>query len=175
MASPRILIYLLRRDLRLADNPVFHAASTAHSQSPHTHLLPLYVFTPPQVEVSGFLASASTPSPYPTARSAVGGFWRCGKHRAKFLAESIWDLHDALREVGSGLSVRVGTAKDVVKGLLDEYAEGGDSKGEVVGVWMTGEEAVEEKREESEVRELVEARGKEFKLWSDEKYFVDEY
>ena len=172
MSPPRILIYLLRRDLRLSDNPILHALATAHSQSPFTHLLPLYVFAPPQIEVSGFLSPSSAPYPYPTARSAVGGFWRCGKRRAQFVAESVWGVHDALREAGSGLCVRVGTAREVVRGLLEGYQ---GEKGEVVGVWMTGEEAVEERREEREVREVVKGEGKEFKLWRDEKYFADEY
>ena len=173
MAPPRILIYLLRRDLRLADNHVFHSIANTHSQSPFTHLLPLYVFSPPQIEVSGFLSSADTPYPYPSSRSAVGGFWRCGKFRAQFLAESVWGLHDALKDAGSDLCVRVGTVSDVVKGLLEAYGKDGE-KGEVVGLWMTGEEAVEERREENELKAVVEGAGKEFRLWQDEKYFVDE-
>ena len=172
MSPPRVLIYLLRRDLRVADNPVLHALATAHSQAPFTHLLPLYVFAPPQIETSGFLrAPDATPHPYPAARSTVGGFWRCGRRRAQFVAESVWGAHDALRAAGSGLCVRVGTAREVLQGLLEGYR---GERGEVVGVWMTGEEAVEERREEREVRAVVEGAGKEFRLWRDEKYFVDE-
>ena len=174
MSPPRVLIYLLRRDLRLSDSPVLHAISNANSQAPYTHLLPLYVFAPPQIEVSGFLASPDARSPYPVSRSAVGGFWRCGKRRAQFVAESVWGLHDELQRVGSGVCVRVGTVTDVLKGLLEGY-EQDSGKGEVVGVWMTGEEAIEERREEDEVKEVVEGKGKEFRLWQDEKYLVDEY
>lgn len=175
MATSRVLIYLLRRDLRLADNPVFHDISRTFPQSkhPHTHVLPLYVFSAQQIEVSGFLSSSDSRSPYPEARSQHGGFWRCGPHRATFLAESIWDLKTALEEAGSGLTIRVGMVGDVVKDLLDGFKKSGSA--EVSGLWMTSEEGVEEKREEQEARRAVEAEGKEFRLWTDEKYFVDEY
>jgi deoxyribodipyrimidine photo-lyase len=40
---------------------------------------------------------------------------------------------------------------------------------------MTSEEGVEEKREERDVRRAVEEADKDFRLWKDEKYFIDEY
>lgn len=170
----RVLIYLLRRDLRLADNPVFHELATLQSQSqrPFTHVLPIYVFPAEQIEVSGF--SADGKSPYPAARSAVGGFWRCGRRRAKFIAESVWDLKQDLESIGSGLEVRVGSVSDVVKSVLEGYRSQDGGKAEVHGLWMTAEEGWEEKLEERDARRLVEGDNKEFKLWTDEKYFVDE-
>ena len=176
MSAPRILIYLLRRDLRLADNPILHDVSKLFLQShhPYTHLLPLYVFPAQQIEVCGFLASDADRSPFPEARSSTGAFWRCGPHRAKFLAESVWDLKKSLENIGSGLEIRVGLLGQVLGKVLEAYRQ--DAKqGEVVSVWMTEEEGVEEKREERDVRRIVEGEGKEFKLWIDEKYFVDEY
>lgn len=173
MAGPRVLIYLLRRDLRVADNPVLHEISRLWRQShqPFTHLLPLYIFPVHQVEVSGFLSSPGASSPYPQARSQVGGFWRCGPHRARFLAESIWDVKGSLESIGSGLVIRVGKAGEVLRGIVD----GVDARGaKVVGIWMTAEDAVEERREESEVRRAAADAGVDFKLWSDEKYFIDE-
>ena len=174
MSAPRILIYLLRRDLRMADNPIFIEISRIYQQSQHpfTHLLPLYVFPAQQVEVSGFLSSDSEQSPYPEARSPVGGFWRCGPHRARFLAESVWDAKKSLESLDSGLELRVGRVGEVVKDLLQAYQE---EDGEIVGVWMTEEEGVEEKQEERFVRTSVQDAGKEFRLWKDEKYLIDEY
>jgi len=176
MSTPRILIYLLRRDLRLADNPVFHELSKSFQQSPnpYTHLLPLYIFPAQQLEVSGFLTSESDRSPFPEARSTTGGFWRCGPHRAKFLAESVWDLRKSLENVGNGLEIRVGLVGQVVKEVLEAYRVN-SRQGEVVGVWMTEEEGVEEKREERDVRRVVEGEGKRFEMWTDEKYYIDEY
>ncbi|KAI1617769.1 deoxyribodipyrimidine photo-lyase, partial [Exophiala viscosa] len=171
----RILIYLLRRDLRLCDNPVFHEIHKLSQQSEKlfTHVLPLYVFAAQQVEVSGLLSDSDSKSPFPEARSEVGGFWRCGPHRAKFLAESVWDVKSELEKVGSGLVIRVGMLGQVVRDLLEQFKQ---EKEEVTisGIWMTEEEGVEEKREERDVRKEAEKAGIDFKLWIDEKYFIDD-
>ena len=174
MSSARILIYLLRRDLRLGDNPIFHEISklSQQSQRPFTHLLPVYIFPAQQVEVSGFLSSPEERSPFPEARSETGGFWRCGPLRAKFLAESVWDLKSDLEHVGSGLTVRVGMTGQVVADLLQHFKKQPDA--EIYGVWMTSEEGVEEKQEEHDVRKAAEVTGTDFRIWNDEKYFVDE-
>lgn len=173
MPSPRVLIYLLRRDLRLSDNPILHEIGKRFQQSqhPYTHLLPVYVFAAQQIEVSGFLTSDSDRSPFPEARSNAAGFWRCGHHRAKFLAEAVWNLKKSLGGLGSGLEIRVGMVGQVLKEMLDAFSA---QNTEVAGVWMTEEEGVEEKREERDVRGAAEGAGTEFKLWTDEKYFVDE-
>lgn len=132
-------------------------------------MLPVYVLPANQIEVSGFLKQDAK-SPYPEARSQVAGFWRCGPHRAKFIAESVWDLKSSLEKVGSGLVVRVGMVGHVLEDMLSWYgADGG-----VKGVWMTADEGVEEKREQRAAREAAEAARVEFKLWADEKYFIDE-
>jgi len=172
-SSTRVLVYLLRRDLRLADNPIFNEIARLNSQSqkPFTHLLPVYAFPAEQVEVAGFLKEGER-SPYAEARGKTGGFWRCGRLRSQFLAESVWDLKQDLESVGSGLEIRVGKVKDVVKTILDGYKERQDA--EVHAVWMTGEEAWEEKYEEEGVEQLTDAENVGFKLWTDEKYFVDE-
>lgn len=172
MAAPRVLIYLLRRDLRVQDNPILHDISRLSSQShvPFSHLLPLYVFPPQQIEVSGLLSS-DVQSPFPEARSQVGRFWRCGPHRVRFLAESVWDCKQHLEVLGSGLEIRVGMLGDVVRDMIARLKTDGSG---VAAVWMTEEEGIEEKREEREVRNAAEGAGAEFKLWKDVKYFVDE-
>ena len=172
--TPRVLIYLLRRDLRLADNPIFHEVARLNNQShqPFTHLLPVYVFSAEQIEVSGFLSSDGQRSPYKEARSAVGGFWRCGRLRAKFFAESVWDLKKDLQGAGNGLEIRVGSVQDAVRSILDGFRSRDDV--EVHGLWMTREEGWEEQQEEMHVKNLMDEEDKEFKLWGDEKYFIDE-
>ncbi|RFU32596.1 hypothetical protein B7463_g3734, partial [Scytalidium lignicola] len=182
MAPSNLLIYILRRDLRQTDNPILHTLATS-SDHGFTHLLPVYIFPAQQIEVSGFLvpsedATAPTSkSPYPEAKSKVGGFWRCGPHRAKFLAESVWDLKSSLEDVGSGLCVRVGMVPDVVSGLVEGFQGSNEDESKrfnVGAVWMTSEEATEEKEEEKCTKEACEGLGVEFKLWRDEKYFVDD-
>ena len=172
MSSPRVLIYLLRRDLRLADNPVFHEVSKGLQQSQefYTHFLPVYIFAAQQIEVSGFLVDSEQRSPFPEARSSVAGFWRCGHHRARFLAESVWDLKQRLHITGSGLEIRVGLAGPVIQELISAFKK----ESSHIAVWVTGEEGVEEKREERDVKEAAERAGAEFKLWADEKYYIDD-
>ncbi|KAF2708411.1 cryptochrome DASH [Pleomassaria siparia CBS 279.74] len=148
--KPRILIYILRRDVRLSDNPIFHRASLSakpgsqtdstlrhrsckgedlptseHESLDFTHLLPVYIFPANQVEVSGFLPSSVVRSPYVEARSRVAGLWRTGPHRARFTAEGVWGLKERLEGLGcgSGLEVRVGLIGDVVQHMLSWYAE----------------------------------------------------
>ncbi|KAI9655517.1 MAG: hypothetical protein M1821_005310 [Bathelium mastoideum] len=180
-SASKVIIYLLRRDLRTTDNPIFHEISRLHKQSQHpfTHLLPIFVFPADQVEVSGFLADPSKESPYPEARSYVGGFWRCGPHRAKFLAESVWDLKKQLEDLGNGLVIRVGRLRDVLEDVLKSFKDTSSEQtnrphSEVAGIWMTAEESTEEKREEKDVRQVAEELEIEFKLWQDEKYLVDD-
>lgn len=200
--KPRILLYILRRDVRLSDNPIFTAASrhvtrrqdssspsdpnsrtrddsltSEHRGASFTHLLPVYVFPAQQVEVSGFLTSTSDRSPYPEARSQFAKVWRTGPHRTRFIAEGAWDLKQRLEGLGcgSGLEMRVGMTVDVVKDILDYYSKTGGSKGEIAGVWMTRNESVEEKEEEQGVEAVAKQHGVEFKIWRDEKYYIDEY
>jgi deoxyribodipyrimidine photo-lyase len=179
--APKILIYLLRRDLRLSDNPVFHdiaEAAANKSGLDFTHLLPLYVFHSTQIEISGFRAKSAEDNgwPFPEARSRVGGFWRCGPHRAKFLAESVWDLKQSLQNIGSDLCIRAGQPSEMVKEVF-EHLENFKSQGgppEIVAVWMMGDETSEEKSDETKIRSVVEKYGKEFRIFKDEKYFIDE-
>ncbi|KAF2669504.1 cryptochrome [Microthyrium microscopicum] len=181
MATPKILIYLLRRDLRLADNPVFHEICQAFRNKTKnvsfTHLLPIYVFSAHQIEVSGLLSeddgAQKSVSPFPEARSKLARFWRCGPHRAKFLAENVWDLKESLESHGSGMAIRVGRIHEVVQDAF-KFFDADKSRGEVVGVWMTKDITAEEQTEELEVQKVVKAGGKEFRLFKDEKYFVDD-
>jgi len=161
MPKPRILLYILRRDIRLSDNPIFHCASLVsagshagleHSTQPmferqdtptthndilnFTHLLPVYVFPANQVEVSGFLPPGlHRQSPYPQARSQVAKLWRTGPYRAKFLAEGIWSLKRELEGLGcgSGLEIRVGIVGEVVEHILDWYARLNDKEQDSMG------------------------------------------
>ena len=88
------------------------------------------------------------------------------------MAESVWDLKQDLESVGSGLEIRAGKLRDVVTSILDGYKDREDA--EVHGVWMTSEEGGEEKYEEEQVEKLTGAEDVDFKLWTDEKYYVDE-
>jgi deoxyribodipyrimidine photo-lyase len=188
MSAPKILLYLIRHDIRLSDNPVFHeiASSFSGPDCKFTHLLPVYVFAASQIETSGLF---SGPTNYAPARSRVGGFWRCGRHRAKFLGESVWALKGSLKAIGSDLSIRAGHLDQAVEQILEGVSKPGSptpdsgsdrsasesgAKGRVVAVWMTGEKTTEEQSDERKIHRLAEKRGLEFRLFKDEKYYVDE-
>lgn len=169
MAGGKLLVYFLRRDLRVADNPILHHLSSA-SDHGFTHLLPIFVFPSQQIEVSGFLKEGEK-SPYPPARGEVSKFWRCGPHRARFIAQAAWDVKNSLQELGSGLLIRAGSYHDVLKHVIDSYK---DKQDKIGGVWMTEEKSHEEVQDEKSLSQLCSANDVEFKLWLDEKYLIDE-
>ncbi|KAM3076460.1 hypothetical protein ACMFMG_007274 [Clarireedia jacksonii] len=171
MSNSRILVYVMRRDLRVSDNPILDSLIKNGIHN-FTHLLPVYVFAAQQIEVSGFIPEDGGKSPYPEARSELGAFWRCGPHRAKFLAQSVWDLKNGFEKLGSGLCIRVGMIDEVVKSLIEGFND--EENNQVSAVWMTSDEGIEEIREERATRKLCEKAGVKFKLWQDEKYLVDD-
>ncbi|KAI0125161.1 putative cryptochrome [Xylariales sp. AK1849] len=169
MPADNVLIYLVRRDLRVSDNPILHSLASSPDHG-FTYLLPVYVFLPQQIEVSGFIKDGSK-SPYPEARSETGWFWRCGPHRAKIIASSVWDMKESLESLGSGLNIQVGQYSAVLESILSGLKE----KGHKVGaVWMTSDEGIEEKQDEKKISSICSSDGIDFKLWPDEKYFIDD-
>ncbi|OCB85959.1 cryptochrome [Sanghuangporus baumii] len=163
--AQRILIYVLRHDLRLADNPVFTTAAKAHDQ--FTHLIPLFVLNPIQYELSGFLRP-SEQSPFPEARSRIGHFWRCGPYRTKFLAESLFDLKKSLQEAGSDLIIRTGETHSVVRSIIDALNREGS---EVKAVWVTRDFTAEELDEERRIRKALPS-SVSFKVFDDESTLI---
>ncbi|KAB5560128.1 putative cryptochrome [Coniochaeta sp. 2T2.1] len=173
MADTNILIYLLRKDLRVADNPVLHYLASTPDHG-FTHLLPVYVFPDIQMDLSGFvddddedLDQYGEISP----RSRVGHFARCGPHRAKFIAETVWDLKSSLEDLGSGLVLRAGDHARVVSSLVKGFRK---NLYKVGAVWITGLVGSEEVGQERAVSEACKSLDVDFKLWSDEKYFIDD-
>ncbi|KAG5664344.1 hypothetical protein KAF25_008078 [Fusarium avenaceum] len=168
MAGNKLLVYLLRRDLRATDNPILHHLAT--SDHGFTHLLPIYVLPPHQIETSGFLAEGQS-SPYPPARSQIGRFWRCGPARAKFQAESIWDVKKNLENISSGMLVRIGSFDDVLKHVVKSLH---DNQQSVDSVWMTEEVSKEEIDDQKAVESVCSEKNINFKLWRDDKYYIDD-
>ncbi|KAI0110955.1 cryptochrome [Hypoxylon sp. NC0597] len=169
MSTSRVLVYIIRHDLRVSDNPILHHLATTSNHG-FTHVVPLFVLLPHQIEVSGFLKEG-TQSPFPEAKSQVGHYWRCGPHRAKFIAQSIWNLKDNFEKLGSELTIRIGTYDEVLKTLVDGLQRNDFNVG---GVWTIGEEGYEEKRDETAISEACSSLNIDFQLWIDEKYFIDD-
>ncbi|KAG9093114.1 hypothetical protein FS749_015056 [Ceratobasidium sp. UAMH 11750] len=132
----RIAIALLRNDLRVSDNPILYAARDTPGT---THLLPLFVFDERQIELSGVNGYNGSA---PEARTRICGFWRTGRHRACFLAQSVFDLQKRLRALGSDLGVYFGRPENIVPSLVQHLESKGD---QVEGVWLQREVASEER------------------------------
>ncbi|KAI1122811.1 cryptochrome [Nemania abortiva] len=169
MSDSNVLIYIVRHDLRVADNPILDhlASSTDHN---FTHLLPVHIISPYQIEVSGFLQDGAK-SPFPEARSQIAGFWRCGPHRARFIAQSLWNLKENLGKLGNDLTIRIGKSDEVLKDIVERLRQ---HHKHVSAVWMIAEEGFEEKHDENSMAEACLALGIEHQVWADEKYFIDD-
>ena len=89
MKQKRVIVWF-RQDLRLHDNEAL-----AHAISNAEEILPVFIFDPRVFEG--------------TTRF---GFHKTGPHRAKFIIESVRDLRQSLRSLGSDLYVRVGKPED---------------------------------------------------------------
>ena len=170
--NPRVLILLFRRDLRMHDNPLLLAAQKAHQSNQITHVLPLYIFNPQQVEVSGFLSSVTEKSPFKECRSSVGNFWRCGPYRAKFIAETVWDFKQTLKKLGSDLVLRVGHQASIVKGVIEALRESGAT---VAGVWVSNCVGTEEAAEVKSVQREVQRENLEFGSFEDGSYLYSRW
>ncbi|KAM0255623.1 hypothetical protein ACHAQJ_005548 [Trichoderma viride] len=171
MSEGSIVVYLVRRDLRTADNPVLHALSTF--KHGFTHLLPTYVLPPDQVELSGLVRDGKT-CPYPSAVNEWSKTWKCGSLRAKFLAESVWDLKENLESLGSGLIIRAGTFDGVLKTIIQHYAANKHGP-QVRAVWMTEDVSPDQKREQEEVAAICHGLNIKCRLYHDQKYLVHDH
>ncbi|KAI1457293.1 cryptochrome [Annulohypoxylon moriforme] len=169
MSTSNILVYVVRHDLRVSDNPILHHLAST-SDHGFTHVLPLYVLLPHQIEVSGFLKDGAK-SPFPEAKSEVGRYWRCGPHRARFIAQSVWNLKGNLEKLGNDLTIRIGPYDEVLKKLVEGLRQ---NELNVGGVWTIGEEGTEEKRDETAISETCSSLSIDFRIWVDEKYFIDD-
>ncbi|KAH6607277.1 cryptochrome [Trichoderma cornu-damae] len=172
MSGGRILVYLLRHDLRTADNPVLHRLSTSGDHHGYTHLLPVYVLPPDQVELSGLVKDGEI-CPYPRASATSSGNWKCSVHRIKFLVECVWDLKENLERLGSGLVIRAGAFDAVLKSIIQGYA--GDADGPHVGaVWMVEEFSPDQILEQELVSAVCIEFGVELVQFQDQKQFIDD-
>lgn len=88
-----VAVALFTRDLRVHDNPVLHAAATGADR-----VIPLFVLDP-----------------------AITGTGFAGPNRADFLARSLADLDDALRDRGAALVVRRGDPLQELAELVAEH------------------------------------------------------
>jgi len=118
------VIVWFKNDLRVRDNAVLYAA--LQSNEP---IIPLYCLHPSQFATTQF------------------GFRKTGIFRARFLLESVRDLDNQLRELGSGLLVKQGMPEKV---LADVAAEYGASK-----VYTASEAGLEEIQQINQTKAIL--------------------
>ncbi|KAJ8114968.1 hypothetical protein ONZ43_g4778 [Nemania bipapillata] len=169
MSDTNVLIYVVRHDLRVTDNPILDRLASSASHN-FTHVLPVHIISPCQIEVSGFLRDGEK-SPFPEARSQIARFWRCGPHRARFIAQSLWNLKENLARLGNDLTLRIGRPDEVLIDLVSGLKQ---HKTNVSAVWMIAEEGYEEEQDEKSVASACSALGIDLQVWADEKYFIDD-
>ncbi len=98
--SPQIGIVWFRQDLRLHDNEALTEA-IQHCDK----IIPVYVF-----DERMFLG-----------KTRQFGFAKTGKYRAKFILESIEDLRQSLRKLGSDLVIRIGKPEEVLFEIAQHF------------------------------------------------------
>lgn len=125
----RTVIYLFQNDLRLHDNQCLHMA-----QSKGDFLIPLYCFQPDFFKGTYHF-----------------NFQRCSEHRAKFLIETVEDLRENLKKLGSNLVVRHDSAISAIKDLVHVCKE---TEAPVVSIVYQKEVTSEEINMENEIEKF---------------------
>ena len=102
MKAKRVILWF-RQDLRLHDNEALHEALRSGEE-----VIPVFIFDEKifQNETRNF------------------GFPKTGKFRAKFMLESVADLRQSLRKLGSELYIRVGKTEDILFELANAAKTG---------------------------------------------------
>ncbi|KAJ3091309.1 hypothetical protein HK102_001002 [Quaeritorhiza haematococci] len=135
-----IVICLFRNDLRLHDNPVLLQSHT--SRSDITHVLHLYVFDPRQFDISR-VPNLKGPGGkgYESPKTWNFKFPKCGRHRTRFILESLQDLQNSFRTRNSDILFRFGKPEVVVPRLAKQLVK---KQYNVLGVYLAKEFTHEE-------------------------------
>ncbi|KAJ9112095.1 hypothetical protein QFC22_006395 [Naganishia vaughanmartiniae] len=94
-------------------------------------------------------------------RSRLGNFWRVGRHRARFLVETVFDLKKTYDGKGGGLIVACGKPEEVAIKVVEALLKSGKR---VEGVWTQKEVTTEEVTLLRRLRHGLEQSGVELHL-----------
>ncbi|KAK8854855.1 hypothetical protein IAR55_003594 [Kwoniella newhampshirensis] len=155
-------VHLHTFDLRLHDSPSLHISHQPNH--PSTHFLPIYIFDPRQLDLSGLPNAPSSPSSSesdtvakeqiedhtthrhkPTRaspKSRVGGFHRTSPYRLRFLLEAVYSLREGYRRSGGDMLIGYGKPEVVLPSLIKNL-NGGETT-VVQDVYAQKEYTVEE-------------------------------
>ncbi|KAI3426359.1 hypothetical protein D9Q98_008731 [Chlorella vulgaris] len=148
----RAIIWFRGTDLRVHDNVIVHDAVTRVQRQQVAEVLPVFCFDP-----HFFSATA-------------WGSAKTGPHRAQFLLESVADLKQQLRAIGSDLMICMGRPEEVLPGLMTERGSGGKTC-VLAQSEVTSEELAIERRVKAAVGG---AGGKLELLWGNTLFHLDD-
>ena len=100
----KVVAVWFRNDLRIHDNGSLNKAASLVKDKLASHVLPVYTYDPRSFGKD--------------ARSRLTGIPKTGIHRQHFIAESLRDLRQSLRKIGSDLLISEGRPEDVFSKLL---------------------------------------------------------
>lgn len=134
MTKKRIIIWY-RNDLRISDNEPLNKALKAGGE-----IIPVYCFDPRQFGKTDF------------------GFPKTGAFRAKFLLESVADLRDSLRKLGSNLVIRQELPEIAIPAIAEQF--------NATSVYFQKEVTSEEIKVEKALARVSKSIGVELKSFS---------
>ncbi|EIE22181.1 cryptochrome [Coccomyxa subellipsoidea C-169] len=147
MSGHRLVLWF-RNDLRLTDNAIVHQAAQLIQKKQASEVVPLYCFDPRQY--------IATPWGNP----------KTGAHHASFLLQSVLDLKQRLRDIGSDLVIHMGKPEEAIQGLCRE--------GQQLTVLAQMEVTKEELDVDEGVRAALGSRGRLQLLWGNTLYHKDD-
>ncbi|KAL7748793.1 hypothetical protein RI367_005706 [Sorochytrium milnesiophthora] len=147
MTGPRLVICLLRNDLRVVDNALL-AAAQAHSAC--SHVLPLHVLDDRQCDAWGWLKGDLSGVQGP--KTWHFGMPKMGLPRSRFILQTLADLKRNLQKCGSDLMVVPGKPEHVVAALVKSLRQAAVS---VDAVYMQQEYTYEETQVEKAVQAAI--------------------
>jgi DNA photolyase len=154
MAATNICVWF-RNDLRVDDNYALayaaHEASKAKTRGDQVAVLPIYCFDPELYE-----------------RATPWGSRKTGAFRARFLIQSVADLRDSLRKLGSDLCISTKSPAEAIAQLLGPVSEG-ETRIVVCHKEVTSEEAAVDSLVEKQLKDLGHDAGLK-KLWGSTLY-----
>ncbi len=163
------LLYMCRRDLRVEDNAALVWANDYASRNRIKHFVPLYIFDARQMEVSGIM-SKHVGGRLPPAKHHMSGYWRCGPHRARFIAESVFDFRDGLRALRSDLSIHAGTPLRVIPHIMSVLHA---KEVPVRAIVMSQEVDLEALDDEAALVDFCKARGVHLEILNNDRTLID--
>lgn len=151
LANSRRIVLWFRNDLRLDDNVVVHEVVCRVKSGAVSEVLPVYCLDPRWFQTTAWR----------------NGYPKTGPYRAQFLLESVLDLKDRLRGIGSDLLIHLGPPE----GFLPTLTAGGAS------VLAQAEVTSEETNAERAVKRALERQRKGAKLelhWGSTLFHLDD-